>query len=105
MGELISKLGIDWKILIAQLINFGILAYILNRFLYKPIIKLLDDRRLQIEHNKSSALLVEKKLKEADEERKNMIAGARHESEKIIKKAESSAYKIKDDILAETMAE
>ena len=38
MSELLSKLGIDWRLLIAQLINFLILLFVLRRFAYKPIL-------------------------------------------------------------------
>ena len=47
--ELLSNLGINGKLLLAQIVNFFILLYILKRFAYKPILKVLDDRKEKIE--------------------------------------------------------
>lgn len=43
-----EALGIDPKLFIGQIINFLILLFILTKFAYKPIVKLLDDRRQKI---------------------------------------------------------
>jgi F-type H+-transporting ATPase subunit b len=46
---------IDWFTVIAQLINFLILVYLLQRFLYKPIVKTIADRDRQIEQQWNEA--------------------------------------------------
>ncbi|HDH31328.1 MAG TPA: hypothetical protein ENH26_00980, partial [Candidatus Wolfebacteria bacterium] len=40
--EFLGNLGIDIKLLIAQIINFGLLLWLLTKFLYKPIIKRIE---------------------------------------------------------------
>jgi len=47
--KLLQALGLDIRILSAQLINFAVLLFVLWRFGYKPILKFLDDRKDQIE--------------------------------------------------------
>ena len=47
--ELFGKLGIEWKLLLAQGLNFILLLIILRKFLYKPILKMLDERRAKAE--------------------------------------------------------
>ena len=49
MQTFVEKFGIDWKLMIAQLINFAIVFFILRAFVYKPVLKLLDKRRQKIE--------------------------------------------------------
>ena len=39
---------IDWFTVIAQIVNFLVLVYLLKRFLYKPIIKAMDGREQRI---------------------------------------------------------
>ena len=41
---------IDWFTVIAQVLNFFILVFLLKRFLYKPILKAIDEREGKIEH-------------------------------------------------------
>jgi len=45
-----EKLGIDAQLIVLQAINFAILLYVLNRFLYKPVLGMLAKRKEQIEH-------------------------------------------------------
>ena len=57
---------IDWFTVIAQLINFLILIYLLKRFLYKPILNAIDARELRIANELDDA---KKKQEQADVEK------------------------------------
>jgi len=57
-----NGLGIDWQLLIAEIINFVILLLILKRFLYKPFLRLLEQRRVKIEEGIKKAEEAEKSL-------------------------------------------
>jgi len=59
--ETLSSLGIDLKILLAQLVNFGILIFLLSKFLYKPVLKMLDQRKKKIAESIKKAEEIEKK--------------------------------------------
>ena len=59
MGDLISQLGIDAKLLIAQVINFVVLLVVLYAFAYKPILKMLHKRTEKIEAGSKNAEKVE----------------------------------------------
>jgi len=59
-----QSIGIDWKILVPQIVNFLVLLVILRILLYKPILKMLSDRKSNIEN---SLRLAEKNKKEAEE--------------------------------------
>ncbi len=48
MEDLISKLGIEWKLLLAQIVNFVILFLVLKKFLYKPLLNFMNNRRQKI---------------------------------------------------------
>ena len=99
MGNLVSSLGIEWKELIAQAINFGLLVFILTKLLYKPLMKSIEEKEKSIQGAKDSASNMEKMLQESAEEQKKVLDKARHESEKIIKNAEVSASVLKKSLL------
>lgn len=65
---------VDWFTVIAQIINFLVLVYLLKRFLYKPIIKAMDEREERISG----------RLKEAERREDE----ARHELERYQEKTE-----------------
>ena len=91
MNELLTSLGIDWRLFSAQLINFSILLLILYKFVYKPVLKMLDDRTDKIEKGLADAEESGKKLKEIEEKEKKVLVDAKKQAKDIIKKAEEQA--------------
>ena len=65
--ELLSKLGIDWKLLLAQVVNFGILLGVLTVFVYRPLLDLLDARRERIAKAMEDAGRIEGQKKEMEQ--------------------------------------
>jgi len=105
MTELLSQLGIEWKILVAQVVNFGILFFVLRHFLYKPILKMLDRRRNELVKDKEDRVMFGGKLRELEKTREGTLQKAREESAKILKLAEAAGSKMKDELLKETQKE
>lgn len=85
--EVLSKLGINPLLLIAQIVNFLILLWLLNRFLYKPILKLFKDRSSKIEDGIKTAENLKKQAAEAEERHKQYLDEARKEAHRIIEQA------------------
>ena len=96
--ELISKLGIDWKLLIAQIINFFILLAILYYYVYKPVLAALEKRSKCIEESLKHAEQTEKKMKEMEQLREEKIRAAEKEVGRLIEDARSDAERIKKEI-------
>ena len=48
MEEILHAFGIDWRLILIQVVNFGILAGALWYFLYTPVLKILNDREEKI---------------------------------------------------------
>ncbi|MBI2552631.1 F0F1 ATP synthase subunit B [Candidatus Uhrbacteria bacterium] len=103
--ELLSNLGIDWRLLIAQLINFTILLALLYKFLYKPVLKLLHERSARIEEGLKNADAVEKKLRETGEMYESKLRGARAEAQKILEATQKEAEKIRAELAAKAQKE
>lgn len=102
MNELVAHLGIDWKLLLAQAVNFFVLLFILKRFAYVPIMKMLKDRRDRIAEGERFCAEAEEKLKSSGMEREKIIAGANSEALETIKKSQARAKELQVDILKES---
>lgn len=99
MQELIHKLGIDWKLLLAQAVNFLIILGILRFTVYKPLLKMLGERRRRIEQGLKDSEEASKKLGEVDAAYKQKIAEAEKESLVILSKLERHAKEKEAEIL------
>ena len=82
--ELLDKLGINWKLLIAQLINFVILFAILSKFVFAPMSKFLRERADKIAKSLQDAKEIEERMRKTVEERERIVVSARSEAERII---------------------
>ncbi len=91
MQELVSKFGLDWKLLLAQVINFSILLILLRYFAYGPIIKVLRERREKIEAGLAAADASEKKLVSIKEEERAILLRAEEDAIGVVSEAEDKA--------------
>lgn len=91
---------IDWQ-LVTMLINTGILFLILKHFLYKPIKKVLDARKAEIEKIYSEADEASRKAFELKEEYETQISTAREQAGEIVKAATVRGQQKYDDLLTE----
>lgn len=102
--EVLAKLGVDWKLLIAQAINFVVLLFVLKRYAYGPILRALEARTKKIEQGLKDAAASEEKLASTVEEEKRIMAAAREEARDILVRAETSAKERDGKMLLETKA-
>lgn len=104
MESLLDAFGIDWKLLIAQLVNFGVLFVALTYLLYKPVIKTLDERREKIAQGVRDAELAAEKAATADADAATVVKGAESEAEGIVSNARDLAGAEKTRIMKEAEA-
>jgi len=78
---------------LSQVISFVIVALLLRRFAYKPIIAVLEERRRRIEEGQLNAEKIQKQLAEAEQRYAEILAKANAEAQRMIDEArESSAH-------------
>ncbi|SRR6056297_1463177 len=85
--KLFNALGLDPQILIAQLVNFAVLVFVLYKFAYNPILNFLKQRKEKIKQGVEYADQAEKELEEARQEKKGIIKEAKKEAMTITEKA------------------
>ncbi len=91
----LGNLGIDVRLLVAQIINFGLLVWLLNRFLYRPVMESIEraDEEMRRSQIQKEALEKEKEL--FREKKEGEISAAKERAKDIIKEAEEVAEEIK----------
>src|SRR6266481_4091940 len=62
LRETAETFGWNWKLFLSQVISFCIVAYLLQRFAYKPILAVLEERRRKIEEGQINAEKIKKAL-------------------------------------------
>lgn len=85
--------------LLLQVINFGLLAAILTKFLYKPIVKTLEERNLKIDQGLKAAeanLLETAKLEEAKHQ---ALIAAETQATQVLEQARRQAQKAAQDTI------
>ncbi|MFH1246208.1 MAG: hypothetical protein V1489_00335 [Candidatus Liptonbacteria bacterium] len=101
MEALLNNLGIDWRLLLSQAVNFGLLLTVLRIFAYKPIVKLMKDRQARIEEGLVRADEADRRLLEANEGAKVKIKEAEAEGLAILRKTEADAKTLETRLTAE----
>ena len=92
-----EKLGIQPVQLLAQVFNFLILIILLRKYLYKPILKMLEERRKKIEEGLKSSEQAKKELDEAEKKKAEIISKAKLEASKIMDEAKKAGKKQETD--------
>ena len=107
MSELFEALGINGKTLIFQAINFGILLTVLTIFVYRPLAKIMEERRKKIELGVRGGEEAAKRIAEADAIKAQKISEGESQAIVIIAGAEGEGQKRSHEIVhgAEKKAE
>ena len=107
MSELFAAFGLDWRLLLIQAFNFAILLAVLWKFLYTPILKMLDERRDKVVKGVKDAEEAAQKLAASDEEGRAIVASAAKDAEGLVGDARKRADEKRADMIraAEAHAE
>lgn len=94
--DFFGQLGIDWTLLAAQMVNFGLLLIILSKFLYRPILKRIEKDEKELEQIKIQKEFLEKEKSDFLTKKEQQLIEVKRLSEKILKEAEEIATEIKN---------
>jgi F-type H+-transporting ATPase subunit b len=103
--ELLSALGLDLKIFVAQLLNFVILGFILYKLGYKPILKFVKERTDKIEQGVKEADEAKTALASAKQDQAKIMAAAKVEAQALLDKAKVQAVTQGQQLIDRSKAE
>jgi F-type H+-transporting ATPase subunit b len=91
--------------LIAQILNFLFLVFVLAKFAYKPLLNIMEERKNKIAADLEAADAAKAEAEAVKSEYAAKLADARQEAQAIVEAARKSAQAAHDKIMAETKAE
>lgn len=91
--------------LIAQILNFLFLVFVLAKFAYKPLVNMMEERKNKIASDLEAADAAKAEAEAVKAEYAAKLADARQEAQAIIENARKTAQAAHDKIMAETKAE
>ncbi len=101
MNGLLETFGISWKLLLAQGFNFALGVVVLWRFLYKPVLAMIDERRTVIAKGVTDAEAAAETLARADGKGQEIVVKASQAAESRFATARTRAEEKSSAILAE----
>ncbi len=106
-GNVLATLGIDWKMLVYQLISFSILVFLLSKYVFPILIRAIDDRQSAIEESLAAAKNAEKNAADAEEKIAALMDKARKEAGEVVvtAKEEANAMLSRAEAKAKTQAD
>ena len=98
--SILQSIGFNWHIALANFINFLIILFILNKFVFKKVFSGIESRQNLIKQGLENAIEAEKHLQKALAESQDIISNSKKEGEKVFKsivdKGELEAKSITD---------
>lgn len=96
MGDTLQSLGIYWPKLIAQIVNFGLVMWILWKFAYRPVLKLLEERRQKVAEAMTNAEKAREELARTEAQRQQVLADTNAQANRLIEEARAAAAKVRE---------
>lgn len=90
---------------IAQILNFLVLVFVLAKFAYKPVVRIMDERKNKIASDLEAAEKAKTDAEAVKAEYAAKLAEAKQEAQAIIDAARKTAQTAHDKIMADTKAE
>jgi F-type H+-transporting ATPase subunit b len=89
-----EQFGFNKQLFISQVISFCIVAFLLHRFAYKPILKVLEERRQKIAESLANAEKIKEELAKAQASAQEILKSANAQGNKLIEEARQTAAKV-----------
>jgi F-type H+-transporting ATPase subunit b len=96
VAETARSFGVDWPHLIAQIVSFSIVAFLLHRFAYKPILQVLEERRQRIAESLANAERIKAELAKTAVARQEILNQANSRANELIAEARNAAVRIQE---------
>ncbi len=91
MSAIFTAFGIDWRLLVIDSINFGLLLVALWYFLYAPLTRILEERRQTVAQGVRDAEAAQNRLREIEASRSDVLAEAGKEADEVLARARTAA--------------
>lgn len=102
---LIERFGINGNLIIAQAINFIVVAFLLWRFAFKPVMATLDERQRKISEGLQFAEESKKQLAETEKRQAEVLRDANAKAQDILQEARDNAARFEEKMKQDTASQ
>jgi len=92
--QIAEQFHVTWQLLISQIVLFVIVAVMLKKFAYAPVLKVLEERRQKIAEGLANAETIKQELAKAQAKAQEILNQANTQSTKMIEEARAAAAKV-----------
>jgi F-type H+-transporting ATPase subunit b len=103
--SILGSVGFNWHVALANLINFLIILFILNKFFFGKLGKTITNRQKIIERGLTQASEAEKALARAEDEKNKIIGQAKKEGHALVSESQAQAEALAANIKADAEQE
>lgn len=94
----LGTLGVNWKLLIAQLINFSVVLLVMWKWVYTPLLKLIEDRQKKVEQGIRDAEASARSRSESERQAETAILAARKEAQRLLEEATTAGDRLRAEM-------
>ena len=94
--SLLETFGVNAPLFFSQLIAFIIVALLLKKFAYKPVLDMLEQRKARIAEAEANAEKIKSELAETEGARNKILEEARSEANRLIEETRSAAAELRE---------
>jgi F-type H+-transporting ATPase subunit b len=104
-GGIIGTLGINWKLFLAQLVNFSIVLFVFWKWVVKPLGTTLTKRQERIESGLKNAEHMDVERKKFEDWKQAEMKKVRNEADNILRVTTDTANQIKQETIVEAQSQ
>lgn len=98
-GGFVGRFGLDPWLLIAQVVNFLVVLWVLRRFVFRPLLQMLSERQTRIRRGREEAEQARAALTAAEQEAARRQANAAATAARTVRAAEEEAHRLREHIV------
>ncbi len=103
--DILNLFGVDWKLMVAQLINFAIVVFILWKFAIKPLMATMEERNKEISKGLDDAKSAAERLDQVEQEVKDKLNKVKQEAAVVLDKARKQSESERQTTIDKTKEE
>jgi F-type H+-transporting ATPase subunit b len=105
VGNIAQQFGVYWPNLIAQVILFVLVYWVLSKFAFKPVVAMLEERRRRIEEGQVNAEKIKQQLADAQSKYEEILAKANADAQRLIEEVRQSGDRLAEQKRQQAIAE
>ncbi|MDP3685821.1 MAG: ATP synthase F0 subunit B [bacterium] len=99
VGGFVERFGLDPWLLLAQVVNFLVVLWVLRRFVFRPLLQMLSERQTRIRRGHEEAEQARVALTAAEQEAARRQADAAAAAARTVRAAEEEAHRLREHIV------